>query len=426
MNLLLQSQLFSQLSESYPQDAKQLALQLGRPVREVQAALHALVQVGAALESAGPHSHEAGPVAGEGERRESGHEPKTSKTTRYARHSWHSVLEACRKAQVSEANALSVTLSKRHVQRLSAALELTARLGLWQLEALSREAMWAHALDPDSHFQQVEACEQELAAFKVAQSGYSQHASAGIYNPQVSPLFRQAFAAHRLLRHRLAWDQQPQGGFGVDFDEPHGVSISMMVLRQDTRPDAERPTYVLWLNEDSLRVLKWATGVYAAVLRGELVFLKRWQALGLLSRAGPPNLLLACTPAWEAVTQAHEVPVDAAEDPSFLPVSSAVLRNCQKSETLNLLAQLEAVLQEPTPLHRANDDAPEAPPTPESPHLTGPLRGWAFLAGKVYLVAQDLPSETGQASMVLVSGSHSPQTALLKAQARAGLRAVSA
>jgi len=50
--------------------------------------------------------------------------------------------------------------------------------------------------------------------------GLTPSSSWGIYNEQLPQGVRQLWRLKKLLEHRLAWDHQPEGGFGVNFDEP--------------------------------------------------------------------------------------------------------------------------------------------------------------------------------------------------------------
>lgn len=331
---------------------------------------------------------------------------------------------------------IEITLPKKQAQRLSAALELTARLGLWQLEALSREARWALSDDVSSHLVVVEASENELAQCKRELSGYSAHANAGVYNPRVPELFRQAFTAHQLLRHRLAWDASPEGGLGVDFGEPHRTDIALLVLSSPapmghtptfdpTSPTTARSAelcYTVWATAHSLRVLQWAVEVSARVAQGRLDFLKHWLEQGALvpaetwtRLATKPEASGSSSLPQESAALLLERLLRAAppSEPSsrtavFLPLTSAALRHGQNNRSQALLQELALQLAQKAHLVQQ----PSAKLALTAPALVSPLYGWAEMGGQVYLVAQDPRTPDG---LMLSGGSHSPQTALLKA-----------
>lgn len=52
-------------------------------------------------------------------------------------------------------------------------------------------------------------------------TGYdSPNASHGIFNPAVHEHGKIAHDIHSVIRHKRSWDECPQGGFGVNFDDP--------------------------------------------------------------------------------------------------------------------------------------------------------------------------------------------------------------
>lgn len=55
-------------------------------------------------------------------------------------------------------------------------------------------------------------------------TGLAPNAFHGIYNPKTAEESMVAYDLKQVVRYRLAWDNNPGGGFGVDFDEPRQSS----------------------------------------------------------------------------------------------------------------------------------------------------------------------------------------------------------
>jgi hypothetical protein len=100
---------------------------------------------------------------------------------------------------------------------LSEALDLLSRLHLGQWDAFtSHTRFYVEA----PYLEQLEHSKTLLDLAKTYAWGLPPSASLSIYNKKVAESGFLAWAAHRALRHRLSWDQTPEGGFGVTFDEP--------------------------------------------------------------------------------------------------------------------------------------------------------------------------------------------------------------
>lgn len=113
------------------------------------------------------------------------------------------------------------------------ALETYARIGLGQFEAIVSLARLGALTRSDGSpipIESQEAASVALASAKASLMGLGANVSKGIYGPHVGAEFRKAWEAHTALRHRLAWDRNPQGGIGVQFDEP-------LTLDGPDRPD---------------------------------------------------------------------------------------------------------------------------------------------------------------------------------------------
>lgn len=105
-------------------------------------------------------------------------------------------------------------LSKRQAQVLSQAAELFARLGIGQFDKLDR-FFWDSAQQARDH----------LDALRLLKNG-SLYASPSIRSPEINDDYRVLYDLHQVIRHRLAWDRDPNPGafHGVAHDKPMQTS----------------------------------------------------------------------------------------------------------------------------------------------------------------------------------------------------------
>jgi hypothetical protein len=59
-----------------------------------------------------------------------------------------------------------------------------------------------------------------LNSVKTELTGFHPNASYGVGNKEVPDRFMQAIDMYQVIRHKLAWDNNPEGGVTVDFHEP--------------------------------------------------------------------------------------------------------------------------------------------------------------------------------------------------------------
>lgn len=108
-------------------------------------------------------------------------------------------------------------LTRSQAQTMSAALELLARLSIGQWNVFCEDLRVRVAMQ---HLNRVEQAETVIARAKEQAWHLPSNASLGIYNEAVPNAGKLAWQAHRTIRHRLAWDRQPEGSMGVHHDEP--------------------------------------------------------------------------------------------------------------------------------------------------------------------------------------------------------------
>lgn len=264
--------------------------------------------------------------------------------------------------------------STSQLARTSNALELYARLGIFQFDRLEDGIRFA-SRDPltAADFEALDVLKEQLTLLKKWLSGYSWTAGPGIANPKVSPRFRHAFELHRLFRHRLAWDRYPAGGLGVDFDEPMEPGLAWVLS------DGAQQCLV-GLSESSLKIVKDALEVASRVKQGDLSFLRSWAQ-------GPEWGMLP----WDDNCSLFLKEAEAALHP-FVETCSPVTDSETRGEPL-LESDIQAQLKELTA---------KWPGLPAGVVLLprGPVFGWLI--------------DEGTSLPVMTTQSHSIQTALRK------------
>jgi len=113
----------------------------------------------------------------------------------------------------------ALEISERQAQLISNAVELYARMGLGQFEMLN-DFFWK----PKGALEQAR---EHLDSLRLIKNG-SLNSHPGIASDLVDDEYRILFDLHRVIRHRLAWDRDPQaaGWKGVAFDTPRQLSKS--------------------------------------------------------------------------------------------------------------------------------------------------------------------------------------------------------
>lgn len=118
---------------------------------------------------------------------------------------------------------VAMTLTWSAAASFRSMLELYVRLCLGQWEEVVDLARWGSLRRTDGRaldFDELENLSAELARVKQDALGFSSSASWGIYAPVLKDGARVSWQVYKAVRHRMAWDWRPQGGVGVDFDEP--------------------------------------------------------------------------------------------------------------------------------------------------------------------------------------------------------------
>ncbi len=114
----------------------------------------------------------------------------------------------------------TLNMSEEQAQILVRALDLYSRIGIGQFEEI------LDVYDPLHKRVPVEARDaaRRLLNSVKAVYGHPANGSNGIHSPEVRDEFRAAYDIQQVVRHRLAFDRHPEGGFQVNFDEPRQIS----------------------------------------------------------------------------------------------------------------------------------------------------------------------------------------------------------
>lgn len=104
----------------------------------------------------------------------------------------------------------TIEVNEEQAKVISLALDIFSRMEGGQLE-------WVFSMIPWKYHEKLESVEPMLKELQLLLTGM-QHGNLGIGN--VSDSARIAFDLHQVIRHRLAWDREPQGRMSVSFDPP--------------------------------------------------------------------------------------------------------------------------------------------------------------------------------------------------------------
>ena len=108
---------------------------------------------------------------------------------------------------------------------INTALELYSRIGMGQLEEILQHCVFPNEKKPDdeqmSFYEKREDARRELERIKCALWALPHpHAYWSISSMEIHDSNRVAWDIQQVIRHRLAWDNEPNGGWTVQFDRP--------------------------------------------------------------------------------------------------------------------------------------------------------------------------------------------------------------
>lgn len=123
-------------------------------------------------------------------------------------------------------------LNEAQANILVRALDAYSRVAMGQIRQVADT--WIGRVsgeDADERLSRVRACLEEAERLL---TGMPRGASLGMLSPDLPDEYRAAYDLQQVVRHRLAWDRQPEGGITVDFDEPRQTSAEPLAQMQET------------------------------------------------------------------------------------------------------------------------------------------------------------------------------------------------
>lgn len=123
-------------------------------------------------------------------------------------------------------------LSETQAQAMVAALESFTRLGMGQYSAAMELSI------PFTKFpgynRELEACYRQIKSIIHGLTGSEYYSISSSELPESVKVAHDIF---QVVRHRLAWDRNPEGGFTVDFSPPLKVSKEILPILKEIKND---------------------------------------------------------------------------------------------------------------------------------------------------------------------------------------------
>ncbi len=126
----------------------------------------------------------------------------------------------------------TLKISEEQARILANACEFVARIHMGQLDPVADQVMSHESAD-------IPALRDQLRGLQPLITGMSRNAYLSISSDKLSDFPRIAWELHQVIRHRLAWDRKPDGGFQVYFDKPH--LLTDHPLAEITGEEVEKP-----------------------------------------------------------------------------------------------------------------------------------------------------------------------------------------
>ena len=124
----------------------------------------------------------------------------------------------------------TLTMSEEQAQVVVRALDLYTRIGIGQFEEIFR------VYDPKGELRNHSGASGLMNSIKNI-VGHPANGSHGIHHPEVRDEFRAAYDVQQVIRNRIAFDKNPEGGMGVAFDTPRAISqLPLPTIKSDEVP----------------------------------------------------------------------------------------------------------------------------------------------------------------------------------------------
>jgi hypothetical protein len=112
-------------------------------------------------------------------------------------------------------------LTERQARVIIDALDLFSRIGMGQLKEVSYVLRQNPLPEPEAERDaRITLLSDIRERLDMLSRYWNANGFSGITSKSISDRFRIAWDILQVIRHRLAWDQKPEGGITVDFDEP--------------------------------------------------------------------------------------------------------------------------------------------------------------------------------------------------------------
>jgi hypothetical protein len=115
----------------------------------------------------------------------------------------------------------TIEVNEEQARLMAEALDLYMRVRLGQIEVIIDP--WRFAKRGDGQEQTANHlvhAESLIGEAKMVLTGFTPSASFGIGSSDLPDSAKVAQDMRSVIRHRLAWDRSPDGGHGVDFNDP--------------------------------------------------------------------------------------------------------------------------------------------------------------------------------------------------------------
>jgi len=131
---------------------------------------------------------------------------------------------------VGDAKRYQLTLTEIQLQVVQNALDMYFRVGMGQLREVT-EHLIDHDLEMGEWCKRRDLVDAIMAAAKLAaRPELTGNASHSISSDKIDDSNRIACEVHNVIRHHLAWERKPEGGFGVSWDQPMQYSQEPMAV----------------------------------------------------------------------------------------------------------------------------------------------------------------------------------------------------
>lgn len=169
---------------------------------------------------------------------------------------------------------------------LKGALENVARVGMGQIEQVTTAFRWENfGKQPRFTLVQLDDAELIINGMKrwLLDPGFS--AARNTLAPHLPEKMHLCWALHRAIRFRIAWDRRPEGGLGVDFDEPMPYELIPGVTVTSSADEQGAPWIHIEMTVPTAKTVAMALRANARLLAGDFAVVVDLACEGLVRNA---------------------------------------------------------------------------------------------------------------------------------------------